>query len=69
MPGISNRIFNFANVYNKLKILVVVLSPFMKQAPGFHISDWRITLPGVHIVKRVISFLTYTFVAHWRFAE
>jgi hypothetical protein len=34
MPGISNRIVSFANFYNQLKTLVVVISPFVKQYAG-----------------------------------
>jgi hypothetical protein len=33
-PGISNRIVSFANVYNQLKILVVVVRLFVKRIPG-----------------------------------
>ena len=33
LPGISNRIAEFANLYNQLKILVVVLGPFVKRVP------------------------------------
>jgi hypothetical protein len=34
MPGFLNRIVSFANVYIQLKILVVLESSFVKQAPG-----------------------------------
>jgi hypothetical protein len=33
MPGISNRIINFPNFYNQVKIMVVALSPLVKQGP------------------------------------
>jgi hypothetical protein len=33
MPGISNRIVAFANFYNQLKFLIVVLGPFVKRDP------------------------------------
>jgi hypothetical protein len=33
MPGISNRIVSFANFYNDLEILVVVVSSFAKRDP------------------------------------
>jgi hypothetical protein len=36
MPGISNIIIKFANFYNQLKIMVVALSPLVKQDPEQH---------------------------------
>jgi hypothetical protein len=33
MQGILKRIVSFANIYNQLKFLVIVLSPFLKRAP------------------------------------
>jgi hypothetical protein len=41
MTGISNRIINFTNFYNQLKIMVVALSPLVKQGSE-HYMGWSV---------------------------
>jgi hypothetical protein len=48
MPGISNRIVKFAKFYNQLKILVVVVSPFVKRAPRTFLAVY-----GTHFLSLI----------------